>query len=127
VVSPVIIRGPNISSVSRFKRPYPQTHWCHIPVEDQTNKHLCRHLPADKKPRPPRVEPPGNLVSVILDTIAIFNLIFLVVGSATWTQKKIAGTPTVEALKLSWDEDISSTEAVNKLNERTQAKPNAGI
>ena len=51
----------------------------------------------------------------------------LVVGSTKWTQKKIAGQPTVEALKISWDEDISSTEAANKLNEGAQAKPNAGI
>jgi hypothetical protein len=52
----------------------------------------------------------------------------LVVGSTKWIQKKmVVGQPTVDALKMSWDEDISSTEAVDKLNEGAQAKPNAGI
>ena len=48
------------SSTSRFKQPYPPTHWCAVPVEDQTNKALCRPLPVDRLPPPPRVEPPGN-------------------------------------------------------------------
>jgi hypothetical protein len=50
----------------------------------------------------------------------------LVVGSTNWIQKKNTGKPTVEALNMSYDEDISSVEAVNKLNERALAKLNAG-
>ena len=49
-----------ISSISRFKQPYPETHWCCIPVEDQTNKRLCRPIPVDRMSPPSRAEPPGN-------------------------------------------------------------------
>ena len=49
-----------ISSISRFNQPYPQTHLCATPVEDQTNKKLCRSLPVDRMPPPPDVERPGN-------------------------------------------------------------------
>lgn len=51
----------------------------------------------------------------------------LVVGSTKWIQKKNLGKPTVEALKMSYDEDISSVEAMNKVIERAQVKLNAGI
>ena len=69
---------------------------------------------------------------MILDTkrrdfFKFYFVRILVVGSAKWTQKKKSGKPTVEALKMSYDEDISSVEAVNKINERAQAKLNAGI
>jgi hypothetical protein len=50
----------NFIDFSRFKQPYPQTHWCPTPVEDQTNKPLCRPLPVDRMPPPARVEPQGN-------------------------------------------------------------------
>ena len=49
-----------------------------------------------------------------------------VVGSEKWIQKKNLNI-TVEALNMSYDEDISAVEAVNKLNERAQAKLNEGI
>ena len=49
-----------LSLISRFKQPYPKTHWCSIPVEDKTNKQLCRPLPVDRIPPPPRLETPGN-------------------------------------------------------------------
>ena len=51
----------------------------------------------------------------------------LVVGSSKWIKKKNLGNLTVEALKMSYDENITSVEAVNKLNDRAQAKLNAGI
>ena len=52
---------------------------------------------------------------------------FLVVGSTKWFQNKNSSKPTVEALKMSYDQDISSVEAINKVNELAQAKLNAGI
>lgn len=51
----------------------------------------------------------------------------LVVGSTKWIQTKNSGKPTVEALNMSYDENISSVEAINRLNELARAKLNAGI
>jgi len=52
---------------SRFKQPYPQTHWCPIPFEDKTNKPLCRPLPADRMAPPvSRVEQPGDIARFLL-------------------------------------------------------------
>ncbi|THU91127.1 hypothetical protein K435DRAFT_759507 [Dendrothele bispora CBS 962.96] len=58
--------------------PYPETYWCPVPPEDKTNKPLCRHIPCDAKPAPPKIAPP-------------------VVGSARWAEDKRdpgANTPT---------------------------------
>jgi hypothetical protein len=107
-----------LSLISRFKQPYPKTHWCSIPVEDKTNKQLCRPLPVDRMPPPPRVEIPGNsLRDFWLQDISSIRI--LVPGSATWTQRRNGGNPTAEALARSWDEDISSDDDV-------QPQPRAG-
>jgi len=69
-------------------------------AEDQTNKNLCRPLPVDKLPLP-RVEPPGYSV------IWTYLIGILVVGSATWAQKKKAHKPTAEGFKNSWDDEMT--------------------
>lgn len=33
--------------------PYPETHFCEVPIEDQTNHPMCRPLPGAVKPPPP--------------------------------------------------------------------------
>ncbi|OAX34458.1 hypothetical protein K503DRAFT_774519 [Rhizopogon vinicolor AM-OR11-026] len=33
--------------------PYPETHFCDVPIEDQTNHPMCRPLPGTVKPPPP--------------------------------------------------------------------------
>jgi hypothetical protein len=33
--------------------PYPETHFCDVPIEDQTNQPMCRPLPGAVKPPPP--------------------------------------------------------------------------
>ena len=110
-----------LSLISRFKQPYPKTHWCSIPVEDKTNKQLCRPLPVDRIPPPPRLETPGNsfLFYFWLQDIDTSLIRILVPGSATWTQEKNGGKPTAEALARSWDEDISSDDDL-------QLQPRAG-
>ncbi|KJA17583.1 hypothetical protein HYPSUDRAFT_57626 [Hypholoma sublateritium FD-334 SS-4] len=67
----------------RIKHPYPNTHWCSTPVEDQTNKILCRPLPADTKPPPPRAQS-------------------IVVGSSTWAAKQTESTPSTAELASAW-------------------------
>ncbi|KAG6826293.1 hypothetical protein H0H92_000415 [Tricholoma furcatifolium] len=69
---------------SRFVAPYPPTQWCPTPVEDRTNKPLCRPLPVKVKPPPPKATPP-------------------VPGSAGWVDQKAAPPQdTPEAKKNAW-------------------------
>ncbi|KJA28270.1 hypothetical protein HYPSUDRAFT_811264 [Hypholoma sublateritium FD-334 SS-4] len=67
----------------RIKYPYPNTHWCPTPVEDKTNKTLCRPLPAETKAPPPRAQS-------------------TVVGSSTWVAKQTEPAPTKAALASAW-------------------------
>ena len=60
-------------------------------------------------------------------TLELTSFISLVVGSTKWIKDKNSSKLTVEALKMSYNEGISSAEAVDKLIERAQAKLNAGI
>jgi hypothetical protein len=50
--------------ISRIVFPYPQTHYCDLPVEDKTNEPLCRPLPVQllSAPKPPPV--PGKLFNL---------------------------------------------------------------
>ncbi|KAF8815662.1 hypothetical protein BYT27DRAFT_7192653 [Phlegmacium glaucopus] len=106
----------------RFKQPYPQTHWCPIPVEDKTNKQLCRPIPVEKiAPPPARVRQP--VVGIAPPPARVKQP---VVGSATWTQTKNTDKPTAETLTKAWDEDVASIDLVSKLIEPVQPKPNAG-
>ncbi|KIM44408.1 hypothetical protein M413DRAFT_24911 [Hebeloma cylindrosporum] len=58
----------------KFKQPYPETHWCAVPVEDRTGKPLCRPLPLEAKSPPPQVQPP-------------------VVGSSKWVEQQAEAPP----------------------------------
>lgn len=40
-------------SPSLIAFPYPETHFCNVPIEDQTNHPMCRPLPGTVKPPPP--------------------------------------------------------------------------
>ena len=53
--------------LSLINYPYPETHYCELPLEDQTNHPLCRPLPSARFPPPPaivqaavRPPPPGS-------------------------------------------------------------------
>ncbi|KDR80823.1 hypothetical protein GALMADRAFT_241280 [Galerina marginata CBS 339.88] len=67
----------------RIKQPYPATHWCAVPVEDRTNKPLCRPLPVEAKPPPPRNHLP-------------------VVGSSKWVEKQVESPTTYAGLSNAW-------------------------
>ncbi|CAA7265143.1 unnamed protein product [Cyclocybe aegerita] len=62
-------------------QPYHHTHWCQVPIEDKTNKTLCRPLPVEKKPPPPRAPPP-------------------VVGSTQWVKKQVVASPPPAADRM---------------------------
>ncbi|KAF8902400.1 hypothetical protein CPB84DRAFT_862391 [Gymnopilus junonius] len=47
-----------------FRDPYPETRWCEVPPEDKTNKPLCRPIPREQKPPPPRNQAPGTSTSM---------------------------------------------------------------
>ncbi|KAF8845955.1 hypothetical protein BDN67DRAFT_960608, partial [Paxillus ammoniavirescens] len=66
-----------------IKSPYPETHFCDVPVEDQTNHPLCRPLPGTVV-----VSPPETIVAPQP-----------VVGSAQWIETKQDGPlpPAVKA------------------------------
>ncbi|KAL0955488.1 hypothetical protein HGRIS_001728 [Hohenbuehelia grisea] len=68
---------------SLMKFPYPQTHWCQPPKEDQTNKPVCRPLPVSVKPPPERPAPP-------------------VVGSAAWVAGQGGKSNSPQALRGAW-------------------------
>ncbi len=89
---------------SRIKHPYPSTHWCSTPVEDKTNKPLCRPLPADTKPPPPRAQSTG--ASAPLSCFIRIQVWCLtrptVVGSSTWVAKQTEAAPTKAALASAW-------------------------
>ncbi|KAF8972767.1 hypothetical protein BDZ97DRAFT_1752620 [Flammula alnicola] len=92
----------------KIVQPYPDTHWCQTPFEDKTNKTLCRPLPVEQKPPPPRVQPP-------------------VVGSSTWVAKQGEGLPTKAALTRAWSKKDTPVDT-NKANQpaeqtRTTALP----
>ncbi|KAH0829064.1 hypothetical protein J3R83DRAFT_2521 [Lanmaoa asiatica] len=57
--------------------PYPPTHFCDVPVEDQTNHSMCRPLPG----------------AVITPPPAVIAAPQPVVGSAAWIQTKEGGSP----------------------------------
>ncbi|KAF9474822.1 hypothetical protein BDN70DRAFT_295526 [Pholiota conissans] len=43
----------------KIVHPYPETYWCATPVENKTNKPLCRPLPSQQVTPPPRTPAPG--------------------------------------------------------------------
>ncbi|KAJ3506377.1 hypothetical protein NLJ89_g6901 [Agrocybe chaxingu] len=67
--------------VGLIAQPYHPTHWCQVPIEDKTNKTLCRPLPVEKKPPPPRAPPP-------------------VVGSTQWVEKQVVASPASTADRI---------------------------
>ncbi|KAG7452167.1 uncharacterized protein BT62DRAFT_287146 [Guyanagaster necrorhizus] len=70
--------------VQDFMQPYPATHYCDPPIEDRTNKALCRPLPACYKPPP---APPAKPV----------------VGSTSWVNAKTnTGSSTSPVLLGAW-------------------------
>lgn len=87
----LIIRSWYISNffASRnFKQPYPDTHWCAVPVEDRTGKPLCRPLPLEAKSPPPQVQLPGTSPNQFNYFYASINLIFqLLVPLNGWKSK----------------------------------------
>ncbi|KAG1738266.1 hypothetical protein EDB19DRAFT_1714945 [Suillus lakei] len=61
--------------------PYPETHFCEVPIEDQTNHPMCRPLPGAVKPPPPEtLTAPAP-----------------VVGSRQWTTDKRLPAPIAKA------------------------------
>ncbi|KAK7057940.1 hypothetical protein R3P38DRAFT_2843746 [Favolaschia claudopus] len=98
VVNPVIMN------------PYPPTAWCPPPVEDRTNKPMCRPLPVALKPPPPTKAPPPSIVP----------------GSATWAaQKSAPPTNTATVLTGAWaaKQALASVAASNNKTNKTKAIP----
>lgn len=60
--------------------PYPETHFCEVPIEDQTNHPMCRPLPGAVKPPPETLTAPAP-----------------VVGSQQWTTGKQLPAPIARA------------------------------
>ncbi|PPQ75448.1 hypothetical protein CVT26_016222 [Gymnopilus dilepis] len=69
-----------------IRAPYPTTLWCSVPVEDKTNKFLCRPIPREHKAPPPRPQLP-------------------VVGSEEWVEIHVAG-----ASSNPWADPIPNSE-----------------
>ncbi|KAH7911330.1 hypothetical protein BJ138DRAFT_1239209 [Hygrophoropsis aurantiaca] len=87
--------------------PYPTTHFCDIPVEDQTNHPLCRPLPgAVKAPPPESLAAPAP-----------------VVGSEEWTTEKKSSSSQSKATKGAWANGAPKASAKPIVNVR-QTGPN---
>ncbi|KAG6853064.1 hypothetical protein C0991_007134 [Blastosporella zonata] len=90
------------SPTNDFVDNYPATYWCPTPAEDRTNKPLCRPLPVNVKPPPPKTTP-------------------FIPGSSGWVSAKAAPSQnTPGAQKNAWDKgrktsiNIPSAPAWNK-------------
>ncbi|KAK7472114.1 hypothetical protein VKT23_000234 [Stygiomarasmius scandens] len=88
--------------------PYPATHWCPVPPEDKTNKPLCRPLPKDVKPAPPKVVPP------------------VVVGSSVWAQERSANPDTPASLRGAWANRVRGARGGPAMTNSTRSGNKSG-
>ncbi|KAF9075468.1 hypothetical protein BDP27DRAFT_1415252 [Rhodocollybia butyracea] len=90
---------------SIVKQPYPLTHWCQVPVEDATNKKMCRMLPVAFFTPPAKAAKP-------------------VVGSKAWVQSTTAPKPdSPEIQRSAWNSGRPSS--VNKAPSHSNAASTA--
>ena len=110
-----------ISSISRFNQPYPQTTGAPLRLKTRPTRNYVDLSPLTE------CLPLQTSNVRVMRGFRNYTTQSLYLIHSYLSCRFINGTPTVEALNMSYDEDVSSVEAIYKLNQRAQAKLNTGI